>query len=528
MDKRKEIMKYRFADPQKAYHICCELLKQGQQSGNDFEIAYAYLYMGDTLFSMGKCKKALSCMTLAQQVQQQNGFDQLLMKTYNIMGIIYINEGDALLALDYYHAALRLAKKYHNYTLAAMIYSNIGSLLSDVGDPAESVKYYKLSYECSRKKGEDDSEVSFNDILLYMNICEGYLNEKQYDKAKEFLDDALLSINKDDISVPERMRIAHKYAVIYYHLKDYDKAYEMCMEAVMFCGVNRKDLEIFDDYMDLAEIMADTGHLEQAGQLLDAMEEIAQQTNIDNQKLKICNIRILIYEKTKEMDQLNEQLQNYYRIKKRRNAERNGIIISAINNRCRLEEERKKNRFLNADNRKLIRESERDELTEIYNRLAFKRRYDKLYKYAFRNHYTYCVGIFDIDNFKGYNDSYGHLQGDACLKRVAQILRETSDGNFCVARYGGDEFVFMAYGVGEENVRDFCQKLVENIRQEHIPFDAYGKWDYVTISVGVILQDTTEEVELSTLLKKADQVLYEVKQAGKNGYKIQGEFQKED
>lgn len=520
MDKRKEIMKYRFADPQRAYDICCELLEQGQQSGNDFEIAYAYLYMGDTLFSMGKCDKALSYMALAQQVQKQNGFDHLLMKTYNIMGVIYANEGDALLALDYYHAALRQTKKYHNYTLTAMIYSNIGSLFADAGDPAEAARYYKQSYEYSRKKGEDDSEVSFNDVLLYMNICEGYLKEKQYDKAKEFLDDMLLKVNKDDISVPERMRIAHKYAMIYYHLKDYDKAYEMCMKAVMFCGVNRKDVEIFDDYMDLAGIMVDTGHIEETGQLLDDMDEIVQQTDIDNQKLKICSIRVRIYEKTGEVDKLNEQLQRYYRIRKQRNTEKNRIIISAINNRCRLEDERKKNRFLHADNRKLIRESEIDELTGIYNRLAFRRRYDKLYHYALKKQYTYCVGIFDIDNFKTYNDAYGHLQGDACLKRVARILRATSDGSFCVARYGGDEFVFMAYGVSEESVRNFCQRLVENIRQEIIEANGEEKAGHVTISVGVIIQEAIEGIGLTTMLKKADQVLYEVKQAGKNGYKI--------
>lgn len=520
MDKRKEIMKYRFADPQKAYDICCELLEQGRQSGNDFEVAYAYLYMGDTLFSMGKCDEALARMAQAEYVQKQNGFDHLLMKTYNITGVIYSNMGDALLALDYYHAALQLAKKYHNDTLTAMIYSNTGSLFTDIGDTAEAAKYYKQAYEYSEKKEKDDGDLNFNNFLFYMNICDGYINQKQYDEAKEFLDDISKIVDIKEQSELEQMMIVHKYAMIYYRLKDYEKAFEMCEKAVRLRGWNRQDVEIFDDYIDLAGIMADTGHTEPAKKLLDDMDEIAQQTDIDNQKLKICSIRVRIYEKTGEVDKLNEQLQKYYRIRKRRNTERNRIIVSAINNRCRLEDERKKNRFLHADNRKLIRESEIDELTGIYNRLAFRRRYDKLYHYALKKQYTYCVGIFDIDNFKTYNDSYGHLQGDACLKRVARILRATSDGSFCVARYGGDEFVFMAYGVDEEKVRDFSSRLVENIRQENIPFEAGEDSDHVTISVGAILLDTTEGMELTTLLRKADQALYEVKQEGKDGYKI--------
>ena len=187
MDKRKDIIKYRFADPQKAYDICCELLEQGMQSGNDYEVAYAYLYMGDTLFSMGKCEEALRYTALAETIQKQNGFDNLLMKTCNIIGVIYVNMGDALLAMDYYHSALDLAKTYRNYILMAMVYSNIGSLLSEIGDTEEAIKYYKQANECSKKEGIQDSDLSFNPVLLYVNICEGYINAKQYDKAKEFL-----------------------------------------------------------------------------------------------------------------------------------------------------------------------------------------------------------------------------------------------------------------------------------------------------------------------------------------------------
>ena len=110
MDKRKEIIKYRFTDPKKAYDMCCRLLEQGIQSGNDYEQAYAYLYMGDTLFSMGNLDEALRYMSISENVQKQNGFDDLLMKTYNIIGVIYITMGDTLLALDYYHKAMTLAK----------------------------------------------------------------------------------------------------------------------------------------------------------------------------------------------------------------------------------------------------------------------------------------------------------------------------------------------------------------------------------------------------------------------------------
>lgn len=312
----------------------------------------------------------------------------------------------------------------------------------------------------------------------------------------------------------------HALGQIDHALTEYDRAYEMCVKAVRLGGQNWQDVEVFDDYLDITEVMVNTGHINEVKTLLHDLEEIAEQTDLNDRRLKICRIRIQIYQKTGEKDRLNEQLQKYYRIKKAISSEKNKIIISAINNRCRLEEERKQNRLLNEDNRKLVRESEIDELTGIYNRFGFKRRYDKLYRYALKNHYSYCVGIFDIDYFKQYNDSYGHLKGDDCLKCIARILRQTSDGDFCVARYGGDEFVFMAYDRAENEIRDFVCRLIENIQQENIRFEARPEADHVTISVGAVLQDTVSGMELTEMLEKADKVLYEVKQAGKNGYKI--------
>ncbi len=132
------------------------------------------------------------------------------------------------------------------------------------------------------------------------------------------------------------------------------------------------------------------------------------------------------------------------------------------------------------------------------------------------------MGIFDIDFFKVYNDSYGHIRGDKCLNQIAAILMHTSDGDFCVARYGGDEFVFMAYDVSEEKVRDFLHRLIENVKNAAIEFDSKPDGtDKVTISAGAVIQQhATEGTRLTDLLKQADKMLYEVKQAGKDDYKI--------
>ena len=522
MDKRKEIIKYRFADPKRAYDICCELLEQGKQSGNDYDIAYAYLYMGDACLSLGEVDEALEYLMMSEKVQKHNGFDELRMKTYNIIGVIYSNMGDALLSLDYYHVAMELAKKYNDTELQGKIYNNVGVVLANAGDHANATQYYEKAYEYFNCEGDEDNEPACGMFRLYMNVAEGMRNEKRYANEKAYLDGVMKTIDKDNLTPLDRIKVAHAFGMLYYETGEYEKSLDMCVKAVALCENNMNDIDSFDDYWDIVELLINMDKIGHIHGMLECLSDMAEKADIDRRRIQVCRLRIQIYEKTGEKEKYTEQLRIYYQLRKKINAERNNIIISAIDNRCRLEDERKKNKLLNEDNMKLIRESEIDELTGVYNRLAFRRRYDRMYKYAWRNAQTYCMGILDIDIFKVYNDTYGHIRGDKCLKQIAAILRHTADGDFCVARYGGDEFVFMAYDVSEEKVRDFLQRLIENVRNAAIAFDAKPcGTDKVTISVGAVIQQQAEEgTTLTDLLKLADKVLYEVKQAGKDGYKI--------
>lgn len=522
MDKRKEIIKYRFADPQRTYNICCELLEQGKQSGNDYDIAYAYLYMGDAVFAMGNADEALKYLMMAEKIQKQNGFDEQRMTTYNIIGVIYSDMGDLQLSLDYYHAAMELARKYSNIELQAMIYNNVGVVFTYAGDYVNASEYFKKSYEYLNQENDGDNELSCSRLSLYLNICEGLQNKKCYAEEKAYLDEVMKTIDKDTLIPLERIRVSHVYGMLYYETGEYEKAFDMCVKVVALCENNKNDIDLFDDYWDIVKLLINMDKIEYTYGMLECLSNMAEKSDIDRKRIKVCRLRIQIYEKTGEKEKYVQQLRRYYRLRERINTERNNIIISAIDNRCRLEDERKNNKRLNEDNLKLMRESEVDELTGVYNRLAFRRRYDRMYRYALRNAHTYCMGIFDIDFFKVYNDSYGHIRGDKCLKKIAAILMHTSDGDFCVARYGGDEFVFMAYDVSEEKVRDFLHRLIENVRNAAIEFDSKPDGtDKVTISAGAVIQQhATEGTRLTDLLKQADKMLYEVKQAGKDDYKI--------
>ena len=315
MDKRKEIIKYRFADPQRTYDICCELLEQGKQSGNDYDIAYAYLYMGDAFFAMGNTVEALKYLMMAEKVQKRNCFDNLRMTTCNIIGVIYSNMGDALLSLDYYHTAMELARKYNNTELQAKIYNNVGVVLTNAGDYANATQYYEKAYEYFNCEGDEDNEPACGMLRLYMNVAEGLRNEKHYAAEKTYLDKVMKIINTDTLVPMDRVKLVHAYGMLYYETGEYEKAFDMCLEAVALCENNMNDIDSFDDYRDIVELLINMDKIGHIQGILECLSDMAEKADIDRRRIQVCRLRIQIYEKTGEKEKYADQLRIYYHLR---------------------------------------------------------------------------------------------------------------------------------------------------------------------------------------------------------------------
>jgi diguanylate cyclase (GGDEF)-like protein len=124
--------------------------------------------------------------------------------------------------------------------------------------------------------------------------------------------------------------------------------------------------------------------------------------------------------------------------------------------------------------------------------------------------------ICDIDNFKSFNDSYGHIIGDECLKKVAlamnTVIRRPGD---LVARFGGEEFGFVLPNTNAVGALVIGNQLREYIESLEIPHKASEVSNFVTISVGIITY-MGEDISLKQLLDIVDNAMYKAKAAGKN------------
>ncbi|MCF6362369.1 MAG: diguanylate cyclase [Gammaproteobacteria bacterium] len=129
--------------------------------------------------------------------------------------------------------------------------------------------------------------------------------------------------------------------------------------------------------------------------------------------------------------------------------------------------------------------------------------------------------LIDIDFFKPYNDHYGHIAGDECLRQVARSLDEAVQrASDLIARYGGEEFAAILPNTDLSGARRIAHELCEKIRSLEIPHEYSQVADIVTISLGVVSRVACENLSPSDLINLADAALYEAKETGRNRYVV--------
>jgi diguanylate cyclase (GGDEF)-like protein len=166
---------------------------------------------------------------------------------------------------------------------------------------------------------------------------------------------------------------------------------------------------------------------------------------------------------------------------------------------------------------KLKKLSTTDGLTELANRRHMDMRLARECNGSRRPTQTLSVILMDIDHFKAYNDTYGHQEGDKCLKRVSDVLSDTINRHTdMVARYGGEEFCCILPSTLYEDAMAVANKIRTDILALKIPNQGSSVNDYVTMSLGVVTVLPDNITRPEKILAIADKNLYAAKESGRN------------
>jgi len=255
---------------------------------------------------------------------------------------------------------------------------------------------------------------------------------------------------------------------------------------------------------------------------IDRFEEQIEQIHVTIKKLINYEIEIAKYERKKFLNSYDTIIKNI------------GIILTLIifavlsisyyvfksiqDDHTRLEVASRK---LKKANKKLENVSYTDELTSLHNRRYFNFIYDKELKRAKRTKSYITFMMLDIDFFKQYNDTYGHIEGDYALESVAKVLKDSlkRPSDF-VFRLGGEEFGVLILDTDESNSARLAREICDAIRGREIKHESSKVNDYLSISIGVVCCVADESLEEEMLLSRADEMLYKAKDGGRDGYAI--------
>jgi diguanylate cyclase (GGDEF)-like protein len=157
-----------------------------------------------------------------------------------------------------------------------------------------------------------------------------------------------------------------------------------------------------------------------------------------------------------------------------------------------------------------------DSLTGIANRRHLDEVLIDEWNRAMRKNQSMTIMMIDVDHFKLYNDKFGHLSGDSCLRQIAQLFAKmTNRSGDLAARYGGEEFVLVYPAMDISHAKKQATRLLHQMANLALPHPSGG---FVSVSIGVSVSTPTPEVDMTQLLRNADSALYKAKETGRNRY----------
>ena len=178
---------------------------------------------------------------------------------------------------------------------------------------------------------------------------------------------------------------------------------------------------------------------------------------------------------------------------------------------------------LSVANLKLEQQASRDGLTGLFNRRWMDLQVEQAWDMSIRKGSSFALLMLDVDNFKKYNDHYGHQAGDDCLRAVASAIESAVTASNAegltvdafAARYGGEEFAVIIPNTSAEAYERCATNVVESIRRLAIPHELNGDWEIVTASIGGCRRENPSG-EVIGMFGDADKALYRAKGNGRN------------
>ena len=245
------------------------------------------------------------------------------------------------------------------------------------------------------------------------------------------------------------------------------------------------------------------------------IEKITTDTDFEFLQLHVCQMAMGIEVRLGDYQRAVEEHARYVRLRKDLTEAQDYAYSECLIAVYGLEQKQRLMEKLRTENRRLEEDTQKDPLTRLYNRQYLEKvltRYDSPEP---RPAQEMAAIMMDVDFFKGYNDHYGHIQGDTILSEAGRLIWEQRLGGWTPVRYGGEEFLLLRLASAKEAL-EVAETVRRALEAQRIPHHFSKAAAVVTLSAGVSAKVCCDRRDMENLINEADQALYAAKARGRN------------
>ncbi len=507
-----QIILYQFTDFAKVTAACEEILKLSDMTQDAYAKAYAYYYLAEMLFNKNQFSEAISYIFKGLYIQQENHYYTLEINSYNLLGNIFRIQQNEQVALDFYLKGLNRSIEEKATLQEAITSSNIADIYYNLEDYKTAVSYFKKGI----RYYEVDRPINNSTIDYTCPLAANYINLGLASFRLDDMQELLLCINKlkslDSSKFPTTFLqlLSFLNAAYEYYQGNADACLYYVNEFIAYFTKGTNIMETFQEYLDSFHFAISFDALEETTTIFEIIQQITSNPNETDILIKYYDIQIQYYDWTNNKEALASAYKKYYDLQKVYGSSVKAERLNALNMQFSLNhilEEQKKNAE-SIESLKL--KSEHDALTSLPNRYLLREYCEEQFEFSIDNGYNFGIAILDVDSFKDYNDYYGHLEGDSCITKIANLIKKLSTSYFC-ARYGGDEFVLVFTNKSNKEIQFLIDELHSQLNELKIKHSPTVSEPYITLSYGIVNSIPKKDLHYHDFIHKADMELYKSK-----------------
>lgn len=498
----------RMADIPETLGYSRRLLKYAKEQGNLPLEGYASYYLAECYFFQNNYIGALSRLNSAVPGLMVKPDYYHLTRCYNLYGILYSVQGNIPDALENYFTSISYTKQSNDIYMEAIATSNIAIIYFGLEDYKNAARYHKRALTLLKKNSPHSDKENILQTMSSLGLC--YCNLSLLKKAHS-IKESLMEL-LPQCSSPHSLSEVYLFLASYFHqTHNYLSRDFYIGKAIHTARSMDNFLNSVDDYQAFCRFLLQIGQLDAFAELYAIIEQQTGRISITHIHFQSIRLWVSYLKQSGQQELLPKALERYYYLSRAQEQYEQHAAYCSMKMRIAYENALKSQQKLERQKEKMKEKSETDFMTGLPNRFRLNDYLEQAFMEAQERQSPLAIELLDVDHFKEYNDTYGHLAGDECLRCLAaELLAMMGDEVFC-ARYGGDEFILVYTGKSRGEVSELAEGL-----RARVAAWAGKNGKQLTISQGICYGIPAPGSRAWDFLFQADIALYRLKKESRD------------